>query len=51
MREGQVHEGSTTDNAPQEGWFDPAQLDRFVSEGHERQIKLTEIRNKLIEVC
>lgn len=51
MRDGQVHEGNTTGNAPQEGLFDPVQLDRFIIEGHGRQIKLTEIRKKLIEVC
>ncbi|KAF8652472.1 hypothetical protein HU200_062805 [Digitaria exilis] len=46
---GQVHEGTTTANAAEEGWFDPAQLNRFINESHERQIKLTEIRGKLIE--
>ncbi|CAN6347230.1 unnamed protein product [Urochloa humidicola] len=50
VHDGQVHEGSMSGNAPQEGWFDPDQLDRFIVEGHERQIKLTEIRKKLIEV-
>lgn len=48
---GQVHEGTTTGNVAEEGWFDPAQLNRFINECHERQIKLTEIRKKLIEVC
>uniref|UniRef100_A0A0A8ZSU9 Factor of DNA methylation 1-5/IDN2 domain-containing protein n=1 Tax=Arundo donax TaxID=35708 RepID=A0A0A8ZSU9_ARUDO len=44
------HEGGTTDNVPQEGLFDPVQLNRVIFKNHERQIELTETRRKLKDV-